>query len=54
MRHEDTAVAWEYFWDTMDACVPPERVMEALRAVGFRNVSRYIEIGMFSEYTGTK
>lgn len=54
MRHEDTAVAWEYFWDTMDACVPPERVMEALRAVGFRNVSRYVEIGMFSEYTGTK
>jgi len=54
MRHEDTAVAWEYFWDTMDACVPPERVMEALRAAGFRNVSRYVEIGMFSEYTGTK
>jgi len=54
MRHEDTAVAWEYFWDTMDACVPPEEVMNALRAAGFTGVARYVEIGMFSEYTGTR
>lgn len=54
MRHGETALLWEYFWDTMDACVSPELVMNALREAGFADVARYVEIGLFSEYTGTR
>lgn len=53
-RRRDTPLLWRYFWDTIDACVPPEAVLEALRRAGFADVSRYVELGIFSEYTGTK
>jgi len=45
---------YEYFWDTIDACVPPERVVSALSRAGFTDVERFVEIGIFSEYTGRK
>ena len=45
---------YEYFWDTIDACVSPERVLAALRRAGFSDVERFVEIGIFSEYTGRK
>ena len=53
-RHANTAYLWQYFWDTMETCVPPEQVLDALRAAGFTDVARHVEIGMFSEYTGRK
>ena len=53
-RRRETAFLWEYFWDTMDACVPPATVLEALGKAGFSGVGRYMELGIFSEYTGTK
>ncbi|MCX7894981.1 MAG: class I SAM-dependent methyltransferase [Thermoanaerobaculum sp.] len=53
-RHRTTAELWRYFWDTMEACVPPEEVMQALTAVGFTAVDRYVELGIFSEYTARK
>jgi len=45
---------WQYYWDTIDACVPPERVMEALRAAGFTDVAQNTELGIFTEYTATR
>jgi demethylmenaquinone methyltransferase/2-methoxy-6-polyprenyl-1,4-benzoquinol methylase len=39
-----------YYWDTIAACVPPETVLEALRAAGFAEVDRRVELGIFSEY----
>ena len=45
---------WRYYWDTIEACVPPEAVLEALRRAGFRRVRRYVELGIFSEYTAFK
>ncbi len=49
-----TSELWRYYWDTIEACVPPETVLEALRAAGFKRVRRYAELGVFSEYTAFK
>jgi len=43
-----------YYWDTIEACVPPESVLETLSHAGFRDVARTVELGIFSEYRGTK
>jgi demethylmenaquinone methyltransferase / 2-methoxy-6-polyprenyl-1,4-benzoquinol methylase len=43
-----------YFWETMDAFVPPEQVLAALRAAGFRHVERRVLMGLFSEYIAVK
>lgn len=53
-RSRRTSDLWAYYWDTIDRCVRPERVMEALRGAGFKDVKRYVSLGMFSEYTATK
>jgi demethylmenaquinone methyltransferase/2-methoxy-6-polyprenyl-1,4-benzoquinol methylase len=45
---------WSYYWDTIEQCVAPEQIMDAMRAAGFRDVSRHVELGIFSEYTGRK
>ncbi len=53
-RGRPTARLWTYYWDTIEACVPPERILEALRAAGFEQVERHVELGVFSEYRGVK
>ncbi len=53
-RRQETSELWRYYWDTIQACVPPETVLQALRAAGFRRVRRYVELGIFSEYTALK
>ena len=50
----DTAQLFKYYWDTIEACVPPESVIAALRQAGFTDVKRFVEVGIFSEYTGRK
>ena len=52
-RH-GTSELWRYYWDTIEACVPPEVVLQALRDAGFKRVRRYVELGIFSEYTAFK
>jgi demethylmenaquinone methyltransferase/2-methoxy-6-polyprenyl-1,4-benzoquinol methylase len=51
-RHADSPLLWRYYWDTIDACVPPEQVLDAMRQAGFSDVHRNTELGIFSEYTG--
>jgi demethylmenaquinone methyltransferase/2-methoxy-6-polyprenyl-1,4-benzoquinol methylase len=53
-RKRDTAELWRYYWDTIEACIPPEAVLAALRAAGFTDVRRHLELGIFSEYTATR
>ncbi len=53
-RQRKTSELWRYYWDTIEACVPPEAVLAALREAGFRRVRRYVELGTFSEYTAFK
>lgn len=53
-RRADTAQLWRYYWDTIEACIPPETVMAALREAGFTDVSRTVSLGIFSEYTARR
>ena len=53
-RQRDTAELWRYYWDTIESCIPPESVLVALRAAGFEDVQRHVELGIFSEYTAVK
>ena len=51
---KNTATIWRYYWDTIEACVPPEQVMGALRAAGLAQVERHVDVGIFSEYQAVK
>jgi len=43
----------EYYWDTIDGCVPPDAVVESLREAGFERVQRQVYWTVFSEYVAT-
>lgn len=53
-RNGDTSVLWRYYWDSIEACATPERVMHTLANAGFVNVHRHVELGIFSEYQACK
>ena len=53
-KQKDTATLWRYYWDTIEACVPPERVMATLSAAGLTQVDRHLEVGILSEYHAIK
>jgi len=44
----------EYYWDTIEACVPPETVLESLATAGFPEPNRHRVLGIFSEYSAVK
>ena len=44
----------EYFWDTIEQCVPPETILTALEDSGFRDSRRKITGAILSEYSGVK
>jgi demethylmenaquinone methyltransferase/2-methoxy-6-polyprenyl-1,4-benzoquinol methylase len=43
-----------YYWETMDACVPPDAVLHALHRAQLIQVKRNPVLGLFSEYTAVK
>jgi demethylmenaquinone methyltransferase/2-methoxy-6-polyprenyl-1,4-benzoquinol methylase len=49
----DSRTLWQYYWDTIEACVPPQGVLDAMADAGFGGVRRHVELRIFSEYTGT-
>ena len=49
-RERDTPLLMRYYWDTIDACVAPPLILGALEAAGFEQVSRRLELGIFSQY----
>lgn len=53
-RSSETATLMEYFWDTIDRCVPPESILEALRGAGLIEVERHVVLGIFSEYRAVR
>ncbi len=53
-KHQDTPELMRYHWDTIEACLPPAAVMEAMRRAGFGAVDRDVELGIFSAYRGQK
>lgn len=53
-RRRDTAKLMEYYWDTIESCVPPETILAALARAGFADVRRKTDLGIFSAYLGSK
>jgi demethylmenaquinone methyltransferase/2-methoxy-6-polyprenyl-1,4-benzoquinol methylase len=49
-RNDHARDLMRFYWDTIDACVPPEKIIEAMRQAGFANVDRAVSLGMFSDY----
>ncbi|HEV7508944.1 MAG TPA: class I SAM-dependent methyltransferase [Thermoanaerobaculia bacterium] len=49
-----TQTLMEYYWETIEQCVPPDTILGALKAAGFSQVERRVEIGMMSEYTAVR
>ena len=53
-KQKNTATIWRYFWDSIEACVPPEQVIATLSAARLTQVKRYLKLGVFSEYQAIK
>jgi demethylmenaquinone methyltransferase / 2-methoxy-6-polyprenyl-1,4-benzoquinol methylase len=53
-RSRDASEMMRYYWETMDACVPPAEVLAALRQAGLAEVNRVALLGLFSEYLAVK
>jgi demethylmenaquinone methyltransferase/2-methoxy-6-polyprenyl-1,4-benzoquinol methylase len=50
----ESSLLWQYYWDTIEACISPKQVMETLSAAGFVDVAHHKELGVFSEYTARR
>ena len=53
-HRRDAGELWIYYWDTIDACVPPETIVKELTAAGFAKVTSRLTFGMFREYLADK
>ena len=52
-----TGLLWRYYWDTIEACVPPDQVLTTLESVGFVGARRHIEtkaLSILAEYQANK
>lgn len=52
--NNEAAKLMRYYWDTIRTCVRPETIISAMEASGFKDVSRHVELAIFSEYRGVK
>jgi demethylmenaquinone methyltransferase/2-methoxy-6-polyprenyl-1,4-benzoquinol methylase len=50
----DAQTLMEYFWDTVDNCVPPATILAALAGSGFTSPRQGVVHRVFSEYVATK
>jgi demethylmenaquinone methyltransferase/2-methoxy-6-polyprenyl-1,4-benzoquinol methylase len=53
----ESAKLWRYYWDTIEACVPPSGVIATLEDSGFTGVKRHIEsraLSILAEYQAVK
>lgn len=53
-RSAEAQKLMRYYWDTIEACVPPADILAALETAGFRDVKRHVLNGMFSEYSAIR
>jgi demethylmenaquinone methyltransferase/2-methoxy-6-polyprenyl-1,4-benzoquinol methylase len=53
-RSANAARLYRYYWETTRDCVRPNVIMDAQREVGFTEVKRGVELGIFSEYFARK
>jgi demethylmenaquinone methyltransferase / 2-methoxy-6-polyprenyl-1,4-benzoquinol methylase len=43
-----------YYWDTIEHCVTPQVILEALEKAGFSRATRRVEMGILSSYTAIR
>lgn len=53
-RSADSKVLMRYYWDTIEQCVPPDVIVNALKETNLIDSKRAVVLGIFSEYTGIK
>jgi demethylmenaquinone methyltransferase/2-methoxy-6-polyprenyl-1,4-benzoquinol methylase len=44
---------YRYYWDTIEACAPVERVVATIAAAGFTRIRKDSQLGFLSEYHAT-
>lgn len=50
----DSRTLMRYYWDTIDACVPPAEILRQLGAAGLRDVACDTQLGAFRAYTASR
>jgi demethylmenaquinone methyltransferase/2-methoxy-6-polyprenyl-1,4-benzoquinol methylase len=53
-RNSDARQLMRYYWDTVDQCVAPDVVLEALREAGFSRVNRSVRFALLTEYSASR
>ena len=53
-RSREAARLMEYYWETIEQCVPPDAILGALRRAGFVEVERESTGGLLSEYVARR
>jgi len=54
-RDPEAKVLMDFYWDTVEKCVPPATIVETMRDVGFLQArSKVVVPGAFCEYVGRK
>ena len=51
-RYARARLLMEFYWDTLDGCVAPPVIEEAMRRAGFADVRCTVVLGLFRHYTG--
>ncbi|HHM06005.1 MAG TPA: methyltransferase domain-containing protein [Gammaproteobacteria bacterium] len=53
-RSSDAQKLMRYYWDTIENCVPPATILDAMAQAGVHQPRRHVVQGIFSEYSGSK
>jgi demethylmenaquinone methyltransferase / 2-methoxy-6-polyprenyl-1,4-benzoquinol methylase len=53
-KEPSTPMLWRYYWDTIEACAPPDAVLNTMTGVGLRQAHREVALGIFSEYLAVR
>lgn len=47
---QDSRRLMAYYWDTIEECVPPARILDTMQSVGFSKVRKHTSFGVFHAY----
>jgi demethylmenaquinone methyltransferase/2-methoxy-6-polyprenyl-1,4-benzoquinol methylase len=53
----ETVRLWRYYWDTIESCEPPARILATIEAAGFAGARRHVEsraLAVLAEYQATR
>jgi demethylmenaquinone methyltransferase/2-methoxy-6-polyprenyl-1,4-benzoquinol methylase len=51
---QSSQLLWQYYWDTIEACVSPQAVARALEEANFVHVRQHVQLGIFTEYAARR